>query len=83
MNESADQRGRNGVCCSSSSKTYEPKKTSELLGKLLTLIKNFIGSQWKDFKSDSVVSQSFFVPVIILDLGLVTIPSSHMAFFIT
>lgn len=71
------------MCHSSSFKTYEPKKTSELLGKLLMLIKNFIGSQWKDFKFDSVVSQSFFVQVIILDLGLVIIPSSYMAFFIT
>lgn len=67
--------------CSSSSKTCEPKKMSELSSKLLMLIKNFIGSQWKDFKFDSIISQSFFVPVIILDLGSV-IPNSYKVFFI-
>ena len=34
-------------------KHTNPRKLS---GKLLTLIKNFIGSQWKDFKFDSVIS---------------------------
>lgn len=82
MNESADQRGRNGLCHSSSSKTYEPKKVSQLSGKLLTLMKNFIGSQWKDFKSESIISQRFFVWVGILDLDLVIMPSSHIVFFI-
>lgn len=76
MNESADQGVRNGVCRSCSSKMYELKKVSELSDKLLTFIKNFIGSQWKGFKSDSVISQSFFVLVIILDLVLVIIPIS-------
>lgn len=82
MNESADQRGTNGACRSSSPKTYKPKKVSDLSGKLLKLIKSFSGSQWKDFEFDSVISQTFFVPVIILDLDLVIIPSSHITFFI-
>lgn len=53
---------------------------SELSNKLLMLIKNFIGSQWKDFKFDSIIGQSFFVPVIILDFGSV-IPNSQKVFF--
>lgn len=68
------------MCRSSSSKTCEPKKMSELSSKLLMLIKNFIGSQWKDFKFDSIIGQSFFVPVIILDFGSV-IPNSQKVFF--